>query len=163
MRDKQDNCLYIAGAVLPLEEDRKRSVECQTNMMELLGCCDLHGKEYPDSEIKERVVKVKKIKLSTLRMTEIPPFDHEDLIGEFEVDKKGNNIIIKNKERLLTDVNGRLVNRRGYFIDQWGNVITKRSVFIFYRKEVDNSDEIPAPYCYQKKEKLLFKVKAVKI
>lgn len=32
---------------MPLDEDKKRNVECQTNMMELLGCDDLHHIDDP--------------------------------------------------------------------------------------------------------------------
>ena len=107
-----------------------------------------------------RLVRRKRIQLSTKRMAEIPPFDIEDIIGEFELDTKGNNLIIKTKDGRLNDMYGRLVNRRGYLIDERGNVITRRAIFIFYRNEIDDDDEIPAPYCYEKKKKLLFKVEA---
>ena len=93
-------------------------------------------------------------------MAEIPNFDIDDIIGEFDIDSKGNYLIIKTKDGKLNDKFGRLVNRRGYLIDPSGNVITRRGIFIFYSEEVDDDDEIPAPYCYEKKQKRLFKVEA---
>jgi hypothetical protein len=93
-------------------------------------------------------------------MNEIPEFDIEDIIGEFEIDNKGNNLIIKTKDGKFNDKFGRNVNRRGYLIDEDKNVVTKRGIFIFYREEMDEDDEIPAPYCYNKHKKRLFKVEA---
>jgi len=107
-----------------------------------------------------RLIRRKRIQLSQKRMAEIPNFDIEDIIGEFDIDNKGNNLIIKTKDGKLNDKYGRLVNRRGYLIDEEGNVITRRGIFIFYREEIDDDDEIPAPYCYEKKKKRLFKVEA---
>jgi hypothetical protein len=93
-------------------------------------------------------------------MGEIPDFDIEDIIGDFQIDNKGNNLIIKTKDGKLNDKYGRDVNRRGYLVDEEKNVITKRGIFIFYREEIDDDDEIPAPYCYNKHKKRLYKVEA---
>ena len=60
----------------------------------------------------------------------------------------------------LNDKYGRLVNRRGYLVDPVGNVITRGNVFIFYKEEIDFDDEIPAPYTFQRGNRIeKFKVK----
>jgi hypothetical protein len=47
------------------------------------------------------------------------------------------------------------VNRRGYFIDDGGQIVTKDGTVIFKIDEVDEDDEIPAPFCYQKNKESL--------
>jgi len=83
-------------------------------------------------------------------MAELPNFEVEEILGEFELDNDGNQIILKTADGKLNDKYGRLVNRRGYLIDPVGNVITRGNVFIFYKEEIDFDDEIPAPYSFQK-------------
>jgi len=104
--------------------------------------------------------KRRRKRLPKRRMAEIPNFDIEEILGEFEIDNKGNNMIIKTKDGKLNDKNGRLVNRRGYLLDPAGNVITRRGIFIFYKEEIDHDDEIPAPFCFEKKKNTLFRVEA---
>mmetsp|Transcript_44496 Transcript_44496/g.60348 ORF Transcript_44496/g.60348 Transcript_44496/m.60348 type:complete len:119 (+) Transcript_44496:394-750(+) len=70
-------------------------------------------------------------------------------------------MIIKTKDGKLNDKNGNRVNRRGYLIDMDGNVISNKNEFIFYKQELDVDDEIPAPYCFDKKKQSLFKVEAL--
>ena len=82
------------------------------------------------------------------RMAEIPNFEVDEVLGEFEMDKNGNLIILRTKDGKLNDKYGRLVNRRGYLIDPAGNIVTRGGIFIFYNEEVDFDDEIPAPYCF---------------
>ena len=84
------------------------------------------------------------------RMAEIPNFDVEEILGEFDQDKHCNSIILRTKDGKLNDKYGRLVNRRGYLVDAAGNIVTTGGIFIFYKEEIDFDDEIPAPYCFQK-------------
>ena len=44
-------------------------------------------------------------------------------MGEFDIDDMGNFIIIKGHKGELLDKLGRRVNRRGYLIDKFGNII----------------------------------------
>ena len=50
-------------------------------------------------------------------MAEIPDFEIEDVLGEFEKDSMGNLMIIRGKDGRLSDKFGRRVNRRGYLVD----------------------------------------------
>ena len=70
-------------------------------------------------------------------MAEIPEFEIEQILGDFEIDNNANNMIIKTKDGKMKDKLGRLVNRRGYLLDSEGNVITEDGRFIFYAKEID--------------------------
>lgn len=81
-------------------------------------------------------------------MKEIPPFELEDIQGEFSWDPNGDFIIIKNEKNtgLLEDKFGRRVNQKGYLIDWLGNIINKDGVIIFYVNELDPTGEIPYPY-----------------
>ena len=70
------------------------------------------------------------------RMAEIPNINIDEVIGEYDEDKNGTNIILKTKDGKLNDKYGRLVNRRGYLIDTVGNVVTRGGIFIFYAVKV---------------------------
>ena len=83
-------------------------------------------------------------------MAELPAFDVEEVLGEFEEDDNGACIILQTADGKLNDRYGRLVNRRGYLVDPEGNIVTRGNVFIFYKEEIDFDGEIPAPYCFQK-------------
>lgn len=68
-------------------------------------------------------------------------------MGQFDVDDIGNSIIVrKANSNDLLDRRGRRVNRRGYLIDQDGNVISQNGQIIFKAIELDEDDEIPAPF-----------------
>ena len=92
-------------------------------------------------------------------MAELPNFDVEEILGEFELDQNGNSIILQTANGKLNDKYGRLVNRRGYLVDMEGNVVTRGNVFIFYKEEIDFDDEVPAPYCFQKAKNVKYMVK----
>ena len=62
------------------------------------------------------------------RLAQIPNFDLTDIVGDFEIDNEGNNLIIRGKDGKLNDREGRRVNKRGYLIDNAGNIITSRNV-----------------------------------
>jgi hypothetical protein len=61
----------------------------------------------------------------------------------------------------LNDREGRKVNKRGYLVDNEGNVVTERGVMIFRVDELDSDDEIPAPFCFEKKKESLFKIEGI--
>jgi len=100
------------------------------------------------SKLTSSKAKRKRKRLTRRRMAELPNFDVEEILGEFEVEANGNEIILQTANGKLNDKYGRLVNRRGYLIDLEGNVVTRGNVFIFYKEEVDFDDEVPAPYCF---------------
>jgi len=70
--------------------------------------------------------KGKKAGMNAKRKLEIPDFDLADIIGEFEIDDLGNFIILRGEKGELLDKKERRVNRRGYLIDRFGNVINKQ-------------------------------------
>ena len=59
------------------------------------------------------------------RMKEIPDFELVDVMGEFDIDTMGNFIIMKGGKGELLDKGDRKVNKRGYLVDRYGNVINK--------------------------------------
>jgi hypothetical protein len=68
--------------------------------------------------------KSKKKKKKALK-PEVPDFELIDIMGEFEIDDLGNFIILRGEKGELLDKKERRVNRRGYLIDRFGNVINK--------------------------------------
>lgn len=86
-------------------------------------------------------------------MMEIPDFEIEDIMGEFDIDDQGNYIILRNDDNgNLEDKNEKRVNRRGYLVDKQGNVIDRYGNFIFKENELDSDDEIPPPYSFEKRK-----------
>ena len=74
------------------------------------------------------------------RIRELPQFEVDDLVGRFDLDDEGKFIILKKPSPFgdeLIDIDGRLVNQRGYFVDDEGNVITKDRRTIFTKHELD--------------------------
>jgi hypothetical protein len=110
---------------------------------------------------KDHEYKKQRRRLDKDRMNQIPNFDLEDIMGDFDLDDTGNLIMIKGKDGRLIDRDGRKVNKRGYLIDPEGNVITNREIVIFKGYELDSDEEIPAPYCFEKKKESLFKVEGI--
>ena len=80
-----------------------------------------------------------------MKVREIPDFNIEDIMGEFETDNQGNFIIIKDG-KTLRDKHKWLINKWGYLIDGEGNVINNQGTIIFKFSELDINGEIPAPY-----------------
>lgn len=104
--------------------------------------------------------KKKRKRLAPARMRSLPKFAVGDLVGKFDIDEDGNYIIISNGRDdggrdILEDQAGKRVNRRGYFIDDDGQIVTRDGTVIFRIDEVDEDDEIPAPFCYQKNKESL--------
>lgn len=89
---------------------------------------------------------------------EVPEFELADIMGEFEIDDLGNFIILRGEKGELLDKNERRVNRRGYLIDRFGNVINKDNQIIFKAIELDSDDEIPAPFGFEKRKKNLLSI-----
>jgi hypothetical protein len=52
------------------------------------------------------------------------------------------------------DRDGHRVNKRGYLINGNGCIVLRDGTIVFTEDEVDEDGEIPAPYCYLKKENL---------
>lgn len=80
-------------------------------------------------------------------------------MGEFEIDDLGNFIILRGEKGELLDKKQRRVNRRGYLIDRFGNVVNgESSQIIFKAIELDSDDEIPAPFGFEKRKKNLMSI-----
>ena len=89
---------------------------------------------------------------------EIPDFELADIMGEFEIDDLGNFIIMRGDNGELMDQKERSVNRRGYLVDRFGNVINNEGNIIFRAVELDIDDEIPAPFGFEKRKKNLLRL-----
>ena len=74
---------------------------------------------------RSRKSKKKKM-LPSKRAREIPDFELVDIMGDFEIDDLGNFIILRGEKGELLDKRERRVNRRGYLVDRFGNVINKQ-------------------------------------
>ena len=66
--------------------------------------------------------------------------------------------MIRTRAGKLNDRFGRQVNRRGYLINLKGHVLTRGGVFIFHADELNEDDDIPAPYSMNKASQMLFRV-----
>ena len=93
-------------------------------------------------------------------MRQLPAFEISDLIGNFDIDEDGNYIIVRNgtdKKGVprLEDQDGKRVNRRGYFLNDEGYVVTRQGTIVFKPDEIDEDGEIPAPFCYLKNKETL--------
>lgn len=64
-----------------------------------------------------------KTRIKPVKKQQIPDFELSDIMGEFEIDDLGNFIIIRGPNGELMDKRDRRVNRRGYLVDRFGNVI----------------------------------------
>ena len=102
--------------------------------------------------------KKKKKQLNSKRAKEVPDFELADIMGDFEIDDIGNFIILRGEKGELLDKRERRVNRRGYLVDRFGNVINTHGQIIFKQVELDNDDEIPAPFGFEKRKKNLLKM-----
>lgn len=78
-------------------------------------------------------------------------------MGQFEIDDLGNYIILRGDKGELLDKLERKVNRRGYLVDKFGNVINTKGNIIFKAVELDVDDEIPAPFGFEKRKRNLMK------
>jgi len=104
---------------------------------------DVIDKLSESSVFRERKV------LDAERLKDIPEFELDDILGEFDVDESGN-FIIKSENGVMVDNNGKKVNGKGYFIDKDRNIINQKGLIIFFAHEVNDDGEIPAPFVYEK-------------
>lgn len=86
------------------------------------------------------------------KVKNVPDFEINDILGAFEIDDQGNLLILRGEQGELLDTNERLVNKRGYLIDKFGNVVNRTGKTIFKRDQLDSDDEIPAPYGFEKRK-----------
>ena len=89
------------------------------------------------------------------RSRKVPEFELADIMGEFDIDDTGNYIILRGAQGQLLDKNDRLVNRRGYLSDKFGNVVDKNGQVVFRATDLDSDDEIPASFVFEKRQKNL--------
>lgn len=74
-------------------------------------------------------------------------------MGHFETDPQGNMVIVKKSQtsngltprsELLVDALSRKVNRRGYLVDEKGNVVSKFGEIVVLKEDLDPiTDDIP--------------------
>lgn len=167
-----DNCYADSRPPKPVKISKPPMVTemgTQTMLREMLfdedSENDFAGPEYEEAEIEsdfagnlifdvidnlsESSVFKEKKKLDAERLKEIPEFELEDILGQFDVDENGN-FIIKTVNGQLVDNNNKRVNQKGYLIDVNKNIINKKGEIIFYAEEIDDEGEIPAPFVYEK-------------
>jgi hypothetical protein len=75
------------------------------------------------SESSKEAVETKQKKPKKKRDKTVPEFELNEIMGEFEIDDAGNYIIERGEQGELLDSAGRPVNKRGYLVDKFGNVI----------------------------------------
>ena len=73
-------------------------------------------------------------------------------MGDFNLDQEtGSIIVLKNGDSQYVDLNGKRVNKRGYFVDREGNIVLKNGKVLFKYDEIDYSSggangELPEPF-----------------
>jgi hypothetical protein len=63
--------------------------------------------------------------------------------------------MLRDEEGELVDKKHRLVNKRGYLVERAGNVVNQNGEIIFKAEWLDDDDEIPAPYAFEKRRENL--------
>ncbi len=101
---------------------------------------DEEGDDDEDDDIDKRI--------TNMTNPEMRKFNVHDILGEFDLDKKGNIIILQNKDGQLVDKLGRLVNEKGYLIDgKTGDIVEKeQGKKIFDKNCLDERGELPPPF-----------------
>ena len=154
LESKEEALAELGG---PLR-DAPPEEEAEMDPMYAAGLIDGVLAGISDSEtggaLARRAKRAKKV-LSAKRRKEIPEFEIEDIMGEFDVDDMGNYIIVRGNDMKLYDKRDKRVNRRGYTVDSFGNVIDRHGRIIFKVNELDSEDEIPAPFSFEKRKKHL--------
>ena len=75
-------------------------------------------------------------------------------MGMFDIDDYGN--IMLNQETMRDNLN-RKVNKHGYLIDSKKNIVNQDGDIIFEVDELDEDEELPMPYRFEKRKKQLLK------
>lgn len=93
-------------------------------------------------------------------------FDLDDILGTFNIDDYGN-IVLNNgsggaDKQNLRDNIGRRVNKHGYLVDAKGNIINQEGDILFSYAELDEDEDLPHPYRFEKRRKHLLKEKSLK-
>jgi hypothetical protein len=73
-------------------------------------------------------------------------FNVNSILGDFEMDPLGNPVLNRDKKNpsVLKDNKGRRVSKKGYLIDDLGNVIDVRGNKVFDQKVISHEDgDIP--------------------
>jgi hypothetical protein len=73
-------------------------------------------------------------------------FNVNSILGDFEMDPLGNPVLNRDKKNpsVLRDNKGRRVSKKGYLIDDLGNVIDMRGNKVFDQKVISHEDgDIP--------------------
>jgi hypothetical protein len=86
-------------------------------------------------------------------------FDLDDIIGAFNIDDMGNIVLDTVNMR---DNIGRRVNKHGYLVDNKGNIINQEGDILFKFDELDDDEDLPHPYRFEKRRKHLLKEKSLK-
>ena len=79
-------------------------------------------------------------------------FNENDILGELDRDERGNPVVRENRKGQKIDKQGRLVNQKGYLIDDKnGDVIESVHQQTMFRKsELDDTGDLPAPFSIEK-------------
>lgn len=75
-------------------------------------------------------------------------------MGMFDIDDFGN--IMLNRDTMRDNLN-RKISKNGYLIDNLRNIINQDGDIIFEYNELDEDEEIPLPYRFEKRKKQLLK------
>ena len=86
-------------------------------------------------------------------------FDLDDILGTFNIDDFGNIIL---DMQTLRDNLGRRVNKHGYLVDAKGNILNQEGDILFNYAELDEDEDLPHPYRFEKRRKHLLKEKSLK-
>ncbi len=86
-------------------------------------------------------------------------FDLDDILGTFNIDDFGNIVL---DTQALRDNLGRRVNKHGYLVDAKGNILNQEGDILFHYAELDEDEDLPHPYRFEKRRKHLLKEKSLK-
>jgi hypothetical protein len=114
----------------------------------IAGVIDAFSAEESPDELSKRSPRRRRRKEKKRGM---PDFELKDILGEFDIDDRGNHVILKDERSGdLVDKRDQRVNQRGYLIDRFGNIINKYGKIVFKVTELDSDGEIPADFVFEK-------------
>ena len=152
LQHEGENDMRDSDLEIVLEDEAELDQDFTTNLIDTV----LDGISETESNATGTAKRKRKKKvLNVKRQREIPDFELADIMGDFEIDDLGNFIILRGEKGELLDKRERRVNRRGYMIDRFGNIVNKNGQIIFKAVELDDDDEIPAPFGFEKRKKNL--------